>query len=317
MTRRAFRGDLLMRLIRPLVRAIVTLVAIGVTTVLVVAVWHTYMIAPWTRDGRVLAEVVDIAPEIPGTIVSVPVHDNQFVHKGDVLYQLDPVRFRLAIAEAQATVERAAQQLRLDKADARRRQGLNGVVSAEEQEQYAIHAAMTAAVLDAARATLDVANLNMVRSVLRSPVNGYVTNLRLRVGDYANVGETRIAVIDADSFWIYGYFEETQIHGVHIGDPARIKLMGYRQTLTGHVESITRGINDQDSQINRFGLPDVNPVFTWVRLAQRIPVRVAIETVPPGILLAAGMTCSVSVGDAANPPDTPFGQLLGLLQDYL
>jgi multidrug resistance efflux pump len=317
MTRRAFRMHVLMRLIRPLVRAIVTIVVTGVATVLVVAVWHTYMIAPWTRDGRVLAEVVDVAPEIPGTIVSVPVRDNQFVRKGDVLFELDPVRFRLAIAEAQAAVDRATQQLRLDQANARRRQGLNGVVSAEEQEQYAIHAAVASADLDAARAALGVANLNMVRSVLRSPVNGYVTNLRLRVGDYATVGQSRVAVIDADSFWIYGYFEETQIHGVHVGDPARIKLMGYRQTLTGHVESITRGINDQDSQINRFGLPDVNPVFTWVRLAQRIPVRVAIETVPPGILLAGGMTCSVSVGDAANPPNTPFGHLLGLLQDYL
>jgi multidrug resistance efflux pump len=313
MTGRAF----LMYLVRRFVRAVVTLVMIGIAAVLVAAVWHTYMIAPWTRDGRVQAEVVDIAPEIPGTIVSVPVHDNQFVNKGDVLFELDPVRFRLAIAEAQAAVDRATQQLRLDEANARRRQGLNGVVSAEEQQQYAITAAVASAALDAARAALDLANLNMVRSVLRSPVNGYVTNLRLRVGDYATVGERRVAVIDADSFWIYGYFEETQIHGVHVGDPARIKLMGYRQTLTGRVESITRGINDQNSQINRYGLPDVNPVFTWVRLAQRIPVRVAIETVPPGILLASGMTCSVSVADAANPPNTLFGRLLGLLQDYL
>ncbi|HEY1414194.1 MAG TPA: HlyD family secretion protein, partial [Rhodopila sp.] len=232
-------------------------------------------------------------------------------------FELDPVRFRLAIATAQAAVERATQQLRLDDANARRRQGLNGVVSAEQQQQYAITAAMASADLDAARAVLDLANLNMVRSVLRSPVNGYVTNLRLRVGDYATVGERRVAVIDADSFWIYGYFEETQIDGVHVGDPARIKLMGYRQTLTGKVESITRGINAQDSQVNRYGLPDVNPVFTWVRLAQRIPVRITIESVPPGILLASGMTCSVSVADAANPPDTPFGRLLGLLQDYL
>lgn len=306
-----------MYLVRYLVRTILTLAVVGIAAVLVFAVWHTYMIAPWTRDGRVQAEVVDIAPEIPGTVVSVPVHDNQYVHKGDVLFELDPVRFRLAIAEARAAVERATQQLRLDEANARRRQGLNGVVSAEEQQQYAITAAVASAALDSAQAALDLANLNMVRSVLRSPVNGYVTNLRLRVGDYATVGQPRVAVIDADSFWIYGYFEETQIHLVHVGDPARIKLMGYRQTLTGHVESITRGINDQDSQINQYGLPDVNPVFTWVRLAQRIPVRVAIGTVPPGILLASGMTCSISVADAANPPNTPFGRLLGVLQDYL
>jgi RND family efflux transporter MFP subunit len=306
-----------MVLVRHFVRTVVTLVMVSIAAVLLVAVWRTYMTAPWTRDGRVQAEVVDIAPEVPGTIASVPVHDNQFVLKGDVLFELDAVRFRLAIAEAQAAVERATQRLRLDESNARRRQGLNGVVSAEEQQQYAITAAVASAGLDAARVALALANLNMARSVLRSPVNGYVTNLRLRVGDYATVGQPRVALIDADTFWIYGYFEETQIHGVHVGDLARIKLMGYRQTLTGHVESITRGINDQDSQINRYGLPDVNPVFTWVRLAQRIPVRVAIGTVPPGILLASGMTCSISVADAANPPNTLFGRLLGVLQDYL
>jgi multidrug resistance efflux pump len=270
---------------------------VGIAAVLVAAVWHTYMIAPWTRDGRVLAEVVDIAPEVPGTIVSVPVHDNQFVHKGDVLFELDPVRFRIAIAEAQAAVERAKRQLRL--------------------REYAINAAVASADLNAAQASLDLANLNLVRSVLHSPANGYVTNLRLRVGDYATAGQRRVAVVDADSFWIYGYFEETQVQGIKSGDPARIKLMGYRQTLTGRVESITRGINEPDSQIDRFGLPDVNPVFTWVRLAQRIPVRIAIQSVPPGILLASGMTCSVSVGDAATPPDTLFGHLLVLVQDYL
>jgi multidrug resistance efflux pump len=306
-----------MYLLRYFVRIIVTLAVVGIAAVLIVAVWHTYMIAPWTRDGRVQAEVVDIAPEIPGTVVSVPVRDNQYVHKGDVLFALDPERLRIAIAEAQASVDRATQQLRLDQSDANRRKGLTGLVSAEEQQKYAITAAVASAELDAARAALDRANLNMARSELRSPVNGYVTNLRLRVGDYATVGQPRVAVIDADSFWIYGYFEETQIHGIHVGDPARIKLMGYRQTLTGQVESITRGITDQDSQIDRYGLPDVNPVFTWVRLAQRIPVRIAIESVPPGILLASGMTCSVSVADAANPPNTPNGRLLGLLQDYL
>jgi multidrug resistance efflux pump len=306
-----------MYLVGYFVRVLVTLVMVGIAAVLIVAVWHTYMIAPWTRDGRVLAEVVDIAPEVPGTIVSVPPNDNEYVHKGDVLFTLDPVRFRIAIAEAQAAVERATRQFQLDESNASRRKGLTGVVSAEEQERYAITAAVASAGVNAAQAALDLAKLNMVRSVVRSPVNGYVTNLRLRVGDYATVGQNRVAVIDADSFWIYGYFEETQIQGVHVGDPARIKLMGARQTLTGHVESITRGINDQDSQIDQYGLPNVNPVFTWVRLAQRIPVRIAIETVPPGILLARGMTCSVAVAEAANPPDTLFGRLLGLLQDYL
>jgi multidrug resistance efflux pump len=147
------------------------------------------------------------------------------------------------------------------------------------------------------------------------PDRGIVTHAQPQVRDIAI--DRGAQHRPGHTFWVYGYFEETQIQGVHIGDPARIKLMGYRQTLTGQVESITRGITDQDSQIDRYGLPDVNPVFTWVRLAQRIPVRIAIESVPPGILLASGMTCSVSVADAANLPNTPFGRLFGLLQDYL
>ena len=177
-----------MYLLRYLVRTIVTLAVVGIAAMLVVAVWHTYMIAPWTRDGRVQAEVVDIAPEIPGTVVSVPVHDNQDIHKGDVLFALDPVRFRIAIAEAQAAVDRMSQQLRLDQSDANRRKGLAGIVSAEEQQRYAITAAVASAQLDAARAALDRANLNMARSVLRSPVNGYVTNLRLRVATMPRSG---------------------------------------------------------------------------------------------------------------------------------
>jgi multidrug resistance efflux pump len=235
------------------------------------------------------------------------------VHKGDVLFTIDPERFRLAIAQAAAQVDTARLQQQLRQSDVRRRQGLTGIVSAEEQERIASTAAVAASSLEGAQAALDLAKLNLQRSTLYAPVNGYVTHLRLRVGDYANAGQPRLAVIDADSFWISGYFEETKIAAIHVGDAARIKLMGYAAPLSGHVESFGRGISDVNDTANGIGLPTVNPIFTWVRLAQRIPVRIAIDRIPDGVMLASGMTASVSVG----PESAEKSLLLSWLKDNL
>ncbi|MDZ5648743.1 HlyD family secretion protein [Nitrospirillum sp. BR 11828] len=304
-------------LLRALGRGGATLAMVGVAVLLIAALWQRYMLAPWTRDGRVRAEVVDVAPEVAGTIVDIPVHDNQLVRKGDVLFVIDPVRFRIAQAQARAAVAAARDERALKLSDAQRRQGLAGVVSDAEQERFRSTASVANAQLEAAEAALDLANLNLERSVIRAPVNGYVTNLRLRVGDYATTGQPRVAVIDTDSFWVSGYFEETKLARIHEGDTARIKLMGYTPPLTGHVETIARGINDRNSAPNAYGLQDVNPVFTWVRLAQRIPVRVGIDTVPPGVVLAAGMTCTVSVGDEAQRPQGLVGRVLARLESRI
>ena len=283
-------------LIRAAVQVTLTLALVVAALVLGAALWRTYMLAPWTRDGRVRAYVVDVAPEVSGTVVSVMVRDNEHVQRGQPLFQIDPTRFRLAIAQDAAHLQTAEEDLRLRQSDARRRQGLGGIVSAEERQRVNSVASTAQASVDAAQATLDVAKLNLARATLYAPVNGYVTNLALRRGDYVGAGQARIALIDSDSFWVYGYFEETKLGAVHVGEPATIKLMAYAPLLTGHVESITRGIQDQNGTANRLGLQDVNPVFTWVRLAQRIPVRIHIDHIPAGVLLAAGMTCSVSVG---------------------
>ena len=295
-----------MSLVAKLLRVGITLVILAVALWLTGQLWRRYLESPWTRDGRVRAEVVDIAPEVSGTIVDIPVKDNQFVHKGDVLFTIDPVRFKLAIAQAQAQYDATKEDLALKIADAKRRQGLTGVVSSEEQERYKSTASVATAQLDAAQSALDIAKLNLERSVLHSPVNGYVTNLRLRVGDYAQAGQAHVAVIDADSYWVIGYFEETKLRSLKVGDPARVKLIGYSQPLDAHVETIARGINEQNGSPDRQGLQDVNPIFTWVRLAQRIPVRVHIDQVPEGVVLSAGMTATVQIdprpGSLPNEP---------------
>jgi RND family efflux transporter MFP subunit len=294
-----------------------TLATVAAAVFLAVALWRLYMVSPWTRDGRVRANVVDIAPEVSGTVVSVSVNDNQFVHKGEALFVIDPIRFRLAIDQAQAIADRALHNMDLRAADARRRANMQGAVSAEEREQYRVEAAIAVADYNSAKAALDVARLNLERSTLYSPVNGNVTNLLLRVGDFATTGQRAVQIVDTDSFWVDGYFEETKLWGIHLGDPARIKLMGYDAILTGHVGSISRGISEPNFDPGNQGLQSINPIFTWVRLAQRIPVRIQIDAVPAGITLVIGLTCSVAVGpDALRTKSVP-GRIVDWLEAYL
>ena len=285
-----------MRLLRPLL----TLAIVTGTGVLLVALWRTYMLAPWTRDGRVSAEVVRVSADVSGPIVAVPAADNQFVHRGDILYVIDPRRFRLAVDSAQARVSAKRADMALKAASAGRRNRLRpGIVAPEAIEQANGLAAMARADYDAALAAAQIAQLNLERVTIRAPVDGYVTNLRLRPGDYATAGITRLSIIDANGFWITGYFEETKLSGIAVGDRAEIRLMGFDPPVTGHVDSIGRGIADTNDNPDHLGLPSVNPVFTWVRLAQRIPIRIHIDALPPGVMLAAGMTCSIAIGDAA------------------
>jgi multidrug resistance efflux pump len=151
------------------------------------------------------------------------------------------------------------------------------------------------ATLAQAQAQLHQAQVNLQRTRILSPVDGYVTNLLAQLGDYINVGVNTISLVDANSFWIDGYFEETVLAQVNAGDPARIKLMGHSEIIRGHVDGVARAINVANAQPNSQGVASVNPIFTWVRLAQRIPVRIHLDEVPPAILLAAGMTATVEV----------------------
>jgi RND family efflux transporter MFP subunit len=258
--------------------------------------WHYYMLSPWTRDGRVRAETVNIAAEVFGKVKELKVVENQFVHKGDVLFIIDPEEFRLDLAQAEATLETRRQQMLIQQELSQRRSHLSAeAISREEQQTSESAASVANATYEEAEAQRDLARLDLDRTVVRSPVNGYVDNLRLRVGDYAVVGQNKLTLIDSDSFWVSGYFEETKLPRIHDGDQAVIKLMGVGPELSGHVESISRGIADSNGNIDAQGLANVNPVFYWVRLAQRIPIRIHIDHVPEGITLAAGMTCTVVI----------------------
>ena len=282
-------------------RVAVTLLLFVAAVLLAHALWNRYMYAPWTRDGRVRAKVVNIAPDVSGIVTDVLVADNQQVRRGDVLFRIDAERFRYALAQAEAQVALRKAELDMRRQQASRRAQLDSaVISAEVREDAGSAARQAQANYDAALATRDVARLNLARSEIRAPVDGYITNLNLYPGDYATAGVARLALIDAHSYWVYGYFEETKLPQVHVGDPAEIRLLAGGPSLTGHVESVARGISDRDNPAGSTLLADVNPIFTWVRLAQRVPVRIRLDGVPPGGFLAAGTTCTVTLRPARH-----------------
>ncbi|MEO8780202.1 MAG: HlyD family secretion protein [Rhodanobacter sp.] len=310
--------------LQPLLRLAATLGLLLVAVFLAHAFWKDYMYSPWTRDGRVRAKVINIAPDVSGLISDVRVIDNQHVQRGDILFVIDPIRFHQALAQAEAEVARAkAQQAlaqaqvvqresewRMRRQQAARRAHLAGeVITAESRSDYSAQADQAMAARDGAKASYqaaeaglqaalaarEIARLNLERSTVRAPVEGFVANLNLYPGDFASAGAARMALIDAHSFWVYGYFEETKLPRVHIGEKADIQLMAGQTAIKGHVESIASGIADRDNPTSGNLLADVNPVFTWVRLAQRVPVRIKLEQIPSGIHLAAGMTCTVTL----------------------
>jgi multidrug resistance efflux pump len=282
---------------------LITLAVTGLAVVLGWAMWDAYMGAPWTRDGTVRTYVVTIAPEVEGRIAELKLVDNQFVHKGDLLMVIDPTNYRIALKLAEAAVQQAQAAADNAQREAVRRRKLDDLaVTVEERQTYDSNSAVTHAQYQQAVANRDQAKVNLERTEIRSPVNGWVTNLLERSGDYAAVGRNVISVVDADSFWVDAYFEETQLASMHEGDPASIKLMGYRQIVRGEVSGVARGITVSNAQPDQQGLATVNPIFTWVRLAQRVPVRIRINQVPDGVRLVAGVTATVQVDARPGRP---------------
>ncbi|WP_454122210.1 efflux RND transporter periplasmic adaptor subunit [Kosakonia sp. Marseille-Q7440] len=276
-------------------RYALTLSAVAVATLAAFILWKHYAQTPWTRDGRVRADVVQIAPDVSGPVSRVMVRDNQWVNRGDTLYVIDPHWLKLSMLSAQADVEAKRHEMLMRQDAARRRAQIKEVISGEDIQQTRSAASVAVANYQGALAALELAQLNLSHSTVRSPVAGYVTHLRLRPGDYATAGETKVAIVDAHSFWVVGYFEETRLRHIQVGNRAQVSLMGYDAMISGHVESIGRGIGDSNDETGGLGLPEVNPTFNWVRLAQRVPVRIQLDTIPEGVVLVAGLSASVAI----------------------
>jgi len=275
-----------------------TLLIVAATVLAAYALWQRNYYSPWTRDARVRADIIELAPDVSGVIAEVAVSANQVVQRGDLLFRVDDARYRLAAEQAEASVQAAETELKLRRAEMHRRERLDRhVISAEERDEAAAAAQAAAARLDQARSRLESASLDLARTEVRAPVDGHVTNLNVQPGDYAQRGEALLALVDSHSFRVDGYFEESKIQAVRIGATVRIRLLGGGPELHGHVDSIARAIADSE---NAGLLSNVDPNFHWVRLAQRIPVRIVLDEVPGGLELSAGMTCTVIVEEASG-----------------
>ena len=294
------RGGAL-RTARFLLRKVAT-AGIAVVAVLIALItWDHYNAGPWTRDGRVRVQVASVAPEISGKITELRIVDNQFVHKGDILYVIDPFDFDVALRTNKAILQQRMADLNVKDLQSERRRRLSDLASSTEEKQvYEGSALQAKAAVDSAEQQVREAEINLRRTEVRSPVNGIVTNLLLREGDYAHQGATTVSIIDTDSYWIDGYFEETKLARLCVGDRAEAKLMGYSAPIVGHIATVTRGVSVSNAAASTQGLPNVDPVYTWVRLAQRVPFRIAIDNVPPGVPLVSGLTATVTIRDSEN-----------------
>ena len=257
--------------------------------------WRYYNRDPWTRDGRVRADTAQIAPDVSGLVATVDVHDNEVIQRGDILFTIDRSRFELAKDRAEANVKQLDVEIAESRRENLRNVHLGDLVSDETRQQSQTRLDQQLADRAQAIAALDEAKLNLVRTQVRTPIDGVVTNIELQPGDYATAGRPEFALIALNSLRVEGYFEETKLGRIHVGDRAEVTLMGDNRVISGHVESIAAGVEDHDRADSARLLANINPTFNWVRLAQRIPVRVKVDNLPKGLALVAGRTATVRI----------------------
>lgn len=291
------------RFLRSTIPVLLTLCAVVVAALIARHLWNHYHDDPWTRDGHIRADVVQTAPDVTGLVTAVNVTDNQKVRKGDALFVIDQARYTLALQQAEAAEQERRATLDQLRREASRNTKLNDLVSLEIVEEGKSKVEAAQAALATAAAAVGVARLNLDRTTVYSPSDGFISDRAVRVGDYVTAGHPVMSVVDSHSFYVDGYFEETKLRDVRVGQRVDVHVMGEPGVLKGHVESIAAGIEDRDRANGANLLPNVNPTFNWVRLAQRIPVRVAIDSAPPDLQLIAGRTASVNIlagGEAAT-----------------
>ncbi|EKT4098115.1 biotin/lipoyl-binding protein [Stenotrophomonas maltophilia] len=277
-----------------------TLGVCALAAIAALSLWNRYEMRPWTRDGRVRADVVRVASDMGGLVTQVLVHDNQRVSAGQLLLVLDQPRFAAALEKADAAVSSARATLALARRESTRDNVLGNLVASETRERNAAKVDTELAALAQARAEQRVAQLNVQRTEVRATTDGIITNLDLHAGDYLQPGAQALALIDTRSLRIEGYFEETKLGCITEGDAAVARLMGDDHDVRGHVDTIAAGIADDQRSSTHNLLPAVAPTYTWVRLAQRIPVRIRIDDAPPDTRLIVGRTANVTITPSAQ-----------------
>lgn len=325
--------------VRKLIRPLVMVVMLVIALFTIVHLWNYYHAAPWTRDGRVRGDVMQVSSDVSGLVTKVMVQDNQTIKKGQVLFEIDTERQALdveqaksdlakaqaglaqsdaGLAQAKASLIKSQATIQLaDKNAVRYSNIMAGAISKQEQDQvYATRDQARAdheqaqanieqaqatikqqkALIEVAKSNLHLAELNMNRSQVVAPADGTLSNFEMRVGDYIKTGQAVAAMIDRRQLYVVGYFEETKLNRIHVGDQAEVELMGDNQRLRGHVQGVALGIEDRERSSSSSLLANVNPTFTWVRLAQRVPVKIVLDEMPKNtISFVAGRTATVRI----------------------
>jgi len=285
-----------MNLLRSFGRVTVTAAMVLVAVLVGRQIWSYYVDDPWTRDGRVRADIVAVTPDVSGPVTEVLVHDEAVVHKGDVLFRIDPARFEIAVQQADAVVEARKSTLDQAMSDYNRYRQLDTLsTSIQKQEQTNAALKLATASYRQALADRNLAVLNLDRTEVKASVDGTVTNVDLRPGDYVGAGKGVFALVDRDTIRVEGYFEETKLDRIKVGDKVSVHLMGTPTILEGHVQAVATAISDRERSASGDMLANINPTFSWVRLAQRVPVRIQLDEVPVDVTLLTGRTATVTV----------------------
>ena len=281
---------------RYFVTAILSLTALAAIT------WkyQHYLQNPWTRDGQVRAQIVQVTPRVTGPITALYAQDNSQVKAGDLLFEIDPSTYQATLKQANAALAQAKAQLKKALDEFHRSRSLANiqpdVISQLKLTQLSNTVDIAKAAVMVADAKRLEAELNLSFTKITAPVDGFITNLNLRIGSQVVSNKPVVALIDKESFWIEGFFKETDIRDLQSGNKATVYLMTYAdRPLPAKVESIGYGIAHTDGSTGNALLPNVNPNFQWIRLAERIPVRIHLDALPTDIQLRVGASASITI----------------------
>ena len=285
---------------KKLLKTLLTLAILGAGLFFAYHKYVDYIENPWTRDGQVRTQVIQVTPRVNGMVIKIHVVDNQKVKKGDLLFEIDPSQYQVKLNQAQARLTRTKEAAKGTKIEFERVKNIyakdKGAVSQKDLVRNETNYYKSLADIDSSEEQVNTAKLNLSYTKVFAEVDGYVSNINFQIGSQASANKPILALVDENAYWVFGFFREDAIPEVEVGDTAMVTLLAYPDTpLSGKVESIAWGIAHSDGNPGNNLLPSIKPVFQWIRLAQRIPVRIKLDTLPENVKLRFGLTASVMV----------------------
>ncbi len=285
---------------KKIIKILLTLIILGTAAFFAYNKYRAYIDNPWTRDGQVRTQVIQVTPRINGMVTKIHVIDNQKVKTGDLLFEIDPSQYQVKLNQAEARLQRTKEAAKGTKIEFERVKNIydkdKGAVSQKDLVRNETRYYKSLADIDSSEEAVNTAKLNLSYTKVFAEVDGYVSNINFQIGSQATANKAILALVDENAYWVFGFFREDAIPEVSVGDTAMVTLLAYPDTpLSGKVESIAWGIAHSDGNPGNNLLPSVKPVFQWIRLAQRIPVRIKLDKLPENVKLRFGLTASVVV----------------------